>query len=84
MIKDFEEAGFVEVKVWYQPNYMQIRNGEEYWALQKGMPSNVELFKKIDEEVENKVKNEVIDTFNQKCGSGVHDPNTFEVMVIIA
>jgi hypothetical protein len=48
------------------------------------MPYNAELFKKIDEEILSKVERDVIDTFNQKCGSGVHDPNTFEVMIIIA
>jgi len=70
----FLEAGFNEVKMWYQPVNWMYRDGEEYV---KAFHDEVNPIVKEDMAV----RNECIRLFNENCKDSVR---TFEVLVILA
>lgn len=49
-----------------------------------GLPSNKHIFDALEKSKFEEVKNEIVEEFNQKCGLGVEDPKTWELVVIIA
>lgn len=71
----FKDAGFAEVKHWYQPNNHLLRNGEELFespvtrSLREQEPAIQQAAKKI---------------YNELSGSGTTDLKTMEVMIILA
>ena len=82
LVKDFEEAGFTNIKWWYQPCNFIFYSGEEYFEVQKLFPTNRDLFAKLDEETMAKVKKEAIEACDKLIQN--HDPNMQEHIVIIA
>jgi len=71
----FQEAGFSQVKRWYQPQNSPYRTGEEF------ANGNVNsAMQNMDEQMKNAVKT----AFDNISGANTPDCKDFEVMIILA
>lgn len=68
-----KEAGFAQVKYWYQPMHLHYRDGEEF----------VNNFVSVSGE-KGEIRAEIIRLFDELAGSKTHNLNTFEAMIIVA
>lgn len=82
MKKDFEEAGFINVKMWYQPTNFLIPDFDAYWDWQSQSPFNPQILLDESAEITIKVKAEMKESFDKASSS--LDVKEFEVLVIIA
>lgn len=68
-----KQAGFSQVKYWYQPMNLQYRDGEDY-------VSNFGMVKGETGEM----RAEIVRLYDELSGAGTHDLKTFEIMNIVA
>ena len=76
--------GFTNVRMWYQTMNFNFSNAEEYCACYCETVTARNLLSKVSEEKRDAFMDDLKREFEKRMGSGVMDPNSFEVMVIIA
>ena len=69
----FREAGFAQVKHWFQMQNFRIRNGDEYLAFFPNL-------RNLDEQLRNEIKA----VYDELSGAGTTDLKVFEAMIILA
>lgn len=73
MVGVFREAGFNQVKHWFQMQNFRIRNGDEYLQF---FPQ----FKNLGQEVRDEIKS----VYDEISGANTTDLKVFEAMIILA
>jgi len=81
-IKDMKSVGFKHVKYYYFPTNHAILNGEQMWHFIVSTP-NKYVIEEFDEETQDKIKTDIIDTFEERYGQ--HSPHmvSFETMIFL-
>lgn len=82
IIEDAKEVGFRSVKSFYLPFHYSIANGNEMWEMLNNTSAQKDL-QDLDADTLQKVKNDIISTFDERFGEGTDEMISFEVAIIV-
>ncbi len=76
--------GFTKIRMWYQAMNFNFANADEYCSCYCETVTARNLLSKVSEEKREAFIVDLKNEFEKRMGPKVLDPNSFEVMVIIA
>lgn len=85
----FKQAGFSQVKRWYQAQNLGIRNGTDFLNMKDMSQTTVEAGntaydQKDRQRLEPELQEAIRDTYDELSGANTADERTLEVMIILA
>ena len=82
LIKDAKEVGFSYVKVYEQPNYLPIKDGQQFLDLVLKTSQNSYL-EGFDSETVEKIKQDIITVFDERFGVDTNDMLNFGTHILV-